>query len=85
MSVSLRLKPDEIDQLQHRAALKGTTVSAVIRDAIQRYFGEAATPTLRFSIAGQALFTAGPLEPSTQARRYKLQAPEPQIIDYKTA
>ena len=82
MSISLRLRPDDIDLLQRRAATKGTTVSAVIRDAIQRYFGEAGAPTLRFTLAGQVLFAAGPPGPFTEARRYEWHAPEPQIIEY---
>src|SRR3990172_5829666 len=79
LSISLRLPPGEIDLLQERAAAMGTTVSALVRAAIHRYFDNATAPTLRFSFVERTVFSPGPPEPFTEARRYKSQIPEPQV------
>jgi len=85
LSISLRLRPSEIDLLQQRAATRGTTVSAVIRDAIQRYFDESSTPTLRFSYVGQTVFSTAPPDAFTEAPSYKGEEPAQRILQSKTA
>lgn len=84
LSISLRLRPSEIDLLQQRAAAKGTTVSAIIRDAIERYFDDSTTPTLRFSLIGHTVFSAGPPAAFTLAAQREDES-DPQLLQLRGA
>lgn len=85
MSLSVRLKPDEIDMLQIRSTQTGTTVSAIIRDAIHEYFQGTPKYTAYFAFSGQSFFATEPTGPFTEARKPDVHVSDPQVIEYKIA